>query len=99
MAKGDVTTILAATTSAGNSSHFYVGPNSSVTIMPDIDLVSTETADVQISDDNGETFKDYQDGAAVELTASLNALRLYGPAVYRVAKDSTASATAIILQE
>ncbi len=99
MAKGDVTIILEAATGAGNSASFYVGPNTSVTVMPDIDLVSAETADIQISDDNGTTFKDYQDGAAVELTAILNALRLYGPAVYRVAKDATASATAIILQE
>ncbi|MCK5236077.1 MAG: hypothetical protein KAR06_03745 [Deltaproteobacteria bacterium] len=99
MAKGDITTILTATTSAGNSSHFYVRPDANVTIMPDIDLGAAETADVQISDDNGTTFKDYIDGSAVELTATKNAIRLYGPAVYRVAKDATASATAIILQE
>lgn len=99
MAKGDITTILTATTSAGNSDSFYVRPDANVTIMPDIDLGAAETADVQISDDNGTTFKGYLDGSAVELTATKNAIRLYGPAVYRVAKDATASATAIILQE
>ena len=99
MAKGDVTTILATTTSAGNSSSFYVGPNSNVTIMTDAELVSAETADVQISYDGGTTFKDYIDTAAVELTATINAIRLYGPAVYRVAKDATVTTTAVILQE
>ena len=99
MATGNLTTILTATTGAGNSSHFYVRPESNVTIMPDINLGAAETADVQISHDNGTTFKDYLDGTAVELTATKNAIRLYGPATYRVAKDSTASATAIILQE
>ena len=99
MSKGDITTILAAATGAGNSSHFYVGPGSNVTVMTDVDLAGAETADIQISHDNGTTFKDYQDGAAVELTATLNALRLYGPSVYRVAKDATVSATAILLQE
>jgi len=91
-------TILAATTSEGNSRLFYVEADTSVTIMTDIDLVSAETAGVQITHDDGATWKDYLDGAAVELTASLNALRLYGPATYRIAKDTTVSATAILLQ-
>jgi len=91
-------TILDATTSAGNSELFFVVADTSVTIMTDIDLVSAETADVQITHDDGATWKDYLDGSAVELTATLNALRLYGPAAYRVAKDATASATAILLQ-
>lgn len=97
--KGDITTILAATTSAGNSSSHYIGPMNNVTIMTDVDLVTTETADVQISYDNGTTWNDYLDGAAVELSATINALRLYGPMLFRVAKDASASATAIILQE
>jgi len=42
---------------------------------------------------------DYQDGAAVELTATKNAVRLYGPALYRPAKDSTSTATGMFLQE
>jgi len=91
--------ILEATTSAANSAQFTVVENKSVTVMTDIDLVSAETADIQITHDGGATWKDYQDGAAVELTATLNAFRLYGPATYRVAKDATVSATAILFQD
>lgn len=90
--------ILASTTGAGNSDKFYVDENRSVTITSDVDLAGVEVAAIEISPDNGVTFRAYLDGIAVELTATKNAIRLYGPAVYRVAKGATASATAIILQ-
>ena len=93
------TEILAAQTGAGNSRPFTVEKDTSVTVMTDIDLAGAETADIQITHDGGTTWKDYLDGAAVELTATLNALRLYGPATYRVAKDATASATAVLFQD
>lgn len=92
-------TLLAAQTGAGNSAAFYVPQMLNATVICSPDLAGAETADIQISHDDGTTWVDYQDGAAVELTATQNGLRLYGPALFRVAKDATTGATGIYLQE
>ena len=92
-------TLLTAQTGAGNSDSFYVPQMLNRTLIVSPDLAGSETADVQISHDDGTTWADYLDGIAVELTATKNSLRLYGPAWFRVAKDVTAGATGIYLQE
>ena len=93
-----MSTILAATTSAANSESVTLDAQDVVTIMVSPDLAGSETADIQITPDGGATWVDYQyDGAAIELTASQNAIRLYGPMKFRVAKDATAGATGVFL--
>jgi len=89
--------LLAKTTGAGNSADFYVSRDQVVSVMTSPNLAGSETADIQLSYDKGQTFVDYIDVSAVELTATKNAIRLYGPMLYRVAKDSTSTATGIYL--
>jgi hypothetical protein len=91
--------LLTAATGAGNSDPFYVPQMRNATVIVSPDLAGAETADIQISHDDGTTWVDYQYNGAIELTATKNAERLYGPALYRVAKDATAGATGIYLQE
>ena len=95
----DAKELLAAQTGAGNSNPFYVPQMLNRTLIVSPDLAGSETADVQISRDDGTTWVDYTDGSAVELSSTKNALRLYGPAWFRVAKEATAGATGIYLQE
>jgi len=87
-------TLIASQTVGATSDSFYVSKNEPATIHCTPDLVSAETVTVEISTDN-ETFVTYQDGAAVNLTVLINALRLHGPAFYRVVKTATVSATAV----
>jgi len=89
--------LLAAKTGADQSKSFYVAKDQVVTVMVSPDLATTETADIQISHDDGTTWADYIDGTAVELTLTKNTLRLYGPMLYRVDKDATAGATGVYL--
>ena len=89
--------LLIATASAAQSKSFYVSKDQVVTVMASPILDGAETADIQISHDDEVTWQDYIDGIAVELTATKNAIRLYGPMMYRVDKDSTTSATGIYL--
>jgi len=91
--------ILIATTDAGTSESFDVDEGKSVAVFCEPDLGSTETADIQICTDGIDTYVDYVDGTAVELTSTQNGIKLYGPGRFRVAKDATASATAIRVQE
>jgi len=87
-------TLIVSQTAGDTSESFYVSKNAPASIHCTPDLVSAETVTMEISTDN-ETFVTYQDGAAVRLTASINALRLQGPAFYRVVKTATVSATAV----
>jgi len=89
--------LLAATTDADQSKDFYVNKDNVVTVMVSPDLATTETADIQISHDDGKTWADYIDGSAIELTLTRNTVRLYGPMLYRVDKDATAGATGVYL--
>jgi len=84
-------------TDAETSQSFFVAQNHSVCIHCTPDLDGIEKAQVEISSSQDGTFVPYQDGALVNLYSSQNALRLYGPAFYKVAKEATASATAISL--
>ena len=87
-------TLIISQTAGATSDSFFVSKKEPATIHCVADLVSAETVAIEISLDD-ETFIPYQDGAAVQLTASINALRLYGPAFYRVVKSATATATAV----
>ena len=89
--------LLAAKTGADQSKTFWVSKDQVVTVMVSPNLAGSETADIQISHDDGTTWADYLDGIAVELTATKNTERLYGPMLYRVDKDATAGATGIYL--
>ena len=91
--------ILAAQTGAGNSLPFYVGSHQKATVMASPNLAGGETADVQVSHDDGTTWIDIQDTSALELSATRTMLQLDGPALYRLAKDSTAGATGLYLFE
>ncbi len=91
--------ILLAVTGAGTSDSFPVKDGATVSVYCSPNLAGAETADIQVSPDNGVTWVDYLDGtAAVELTATLNAIKLYGPGRFRIVKDATVSATGIWLQ-
>jgi hypothetical protein len=90
--------ILAATTSAANSSEFRVrGGNDKVTIVADPPLAGAEQCDLDLSTDGGTTWLRMQDGV---LTATIAERKfvLADPGHYRVAKDVTASATALKLE-
>jgi len=87
-------TLIESQTAGDTSDSFYVSKNEPATIHCTPDLVSAEIVTVEVSLDN-ETFVTYQDGAAVQLTVLINALRLHGPAFYRVVKTTTASETAV----
>ena len=89
--------LLAVTTDADQSASFYVPKDQVVVVMTSPILAGSETADIQLSHDNEVTWVDYIDVSAVELTATKNAIRLYGPMLYRVDKDSTSTATGIYL--
>lgn len=91
--------ILASATDAGNSEEFFVSNRLGAVIQSVPNLAGAEVAEVEISHDKGTTWVPYLDGASVELTANKNALKLYGPALYRVAKEATASATAIYMTD
>lgn len=103
--------LLAATTSATQSSEFsvaqkksgaglgFVGDSFPVTITAD-NLAGSEVATLQIK--SGSTWLDAEDsdGNAIELAASgsgYSRLEIYSPGVYRIDKDATASACAIYL--
>jgi len=89
--------LLAPTTDATQSANFYVPKDQVATVMCSPDLAGSETGDVQLSHDDGTTWVDYVDVSAVELSVSKNAIRLLGPMLYRIDKDSTAGATGIYL--
>lgn len=86
--------LVTSQTDANTSDSFYVPENGGVTIKVVPNLDGVETVVVQIALDN-ETFIDYEDGALVKLDSAENAIKLYGPAYYKVVKSATASATAV----
>ena len=81
-------------TAQKTSASFFVSQHTNVAIHCVPDLGSTETVIIQISLDN-ITFVDYLDGATVKLDNAENALKLQGPAFFRVSKSVTAVATAV----
>ena len=87
--------LLAPIAGAAQSTPFAIADGVKKTVMVSPDIILAETAAIQISHDEGETWVDYLDGTPVVLTVSKNALRLYGPAYYRVDKSITATATGI----
>lgn len=89
--------IITSQTATDTSDAFYVSPDKDVNISCTPNLASGETAVVQISSDEEGVFADYEDGAAVKLDSSENAIRLAGPAWYKIVKSVTAGATAIHL--
>lgn len=91
--------ILAPTTDAGNSEEFFVSNEFGAVIQVSPNLAGVEVAVVEISHDNRTTWVPYLDGASVELTANKNALKLYGPAMYRVAKSATAGVVGVYMTD
>ena len=87
--------LVASKTDAETSQSFFVAHNHSVSISCTPDLVSAEEVGILISSSQEGTFAPYQDGAPVKLHAAQNAVRLYGPAYYKVDKDATVTATAV----
>jgi len=91
-------TKLAAVTGAAQSSEFFVRQEEKITVMCSPNLVSAETAQIQISHDDGTTWVDANNGTALQLTATINMIVLDGPGIYRVDKDATVSATGIYVR-
>lgn len=90
---------LAPQLALGNSESFFVNNLHGAIIQVSPDLAGVEVAGIEISHDNGTTWVPYIDGTAVQLTATKNALRVYGPALYRVAKSVTATATGVYVMD
>jgi hypothetical protein len=89
--------ILAATTSAANSSGFNVTKDQPQSVFVN-GLAGVETAALQHTLDDGETFTASTDAAgAVELTASRNTLQVTGPGEYRIAKSATVGSVAVFI--
>jgi hypothetical protein len=94
--------LLAPTTSAAQSEAFKVTRNMlPVTLHANL-LAGAETADVQISVDNGSNWVDIREtvvgvGAAIELTVNHNVYRISSPGYYRVDKDATVGSCGIYL--
>lgn len=93
--------ILAATTSAAQSSSFDVGGRPDqigrATVMA-IGIAGAENADIQFSHDAGTTWTDlFEAGSQIRLTATNNMVTIYGPGVFRIDKEATAGATSIHL--
>lgn len=93
-------TLIPAGTAAATSkdSGFYINPGEEATVMCSPDLAGAEVVTIQISHDNGATWVDYQyNGATIQLTSTQNAVKLYGPMLYRTSKGVTAGSTGVFL--
>lgn len=85
--------IITETTSAANSGIISVSAHDHVTFGVTGTLGGAENIDVQYTDDGGSTWKDlYQDGSQVRLTTTNNLVTVYGPGLFRLAKEATSSA-------
>jgi hypothetical protein len=90
--------ILAPITGAGNSNHVGVEPDDKKTLImyAASGLTASEYGDIQISHDSGTTWQDlYADGLQVRLTDTDVAKTVYGPGLFRVAKEATTNAAGI----
>ena len=90
---------LAPQTAIGNSESFFVNNLHGAIIQVSPDLTGVEVAGVEISHDDGTTWVPYIDGTAAELSVTKNALKVYGPALHRVAKSVTAAETGIYVMD
>lgn len=89
--------IITETTSAANSGVISVSAHDHVSFALTGTFGATEYADVQYTDDGGSTWHDlYQDGAQVRMGTTNNMVTVYGPGMFRVAKDATSSAAGVI---
>ena len=95
-------TILSPTTSAGNSNNVGVLSNDKKTLIMHAasGLTVGENGDVQISHDSGTTWQDlYESGSQTRLNSTNVAVTVYGPGLFRVAKEATTNATGIYLSD
>jgi len=93
------TTLITSTTSADQSIDVSVtGDNLPYSFSCTPILAGTEKATIQLKDQDGNYNDLYLDGILQELSATNMVITLFGPAVVRVDKDSTASATSVIGQ-
>lgn len=90
-------TSLSPTTSATASSSFFISGLERVTVICP-GLAGAETAQLQISYDEGLTFIDYYDrDGIVQFTATCNGLLVEGPGTFRVDKDASVGAVGVYL--
>lgn len=88
--------IITETTAAANSKPISVSAGDLVTLALTGTYGGAEYADIQYTDDGGSTWFDlYQDGSQVRLSTTSNMKTIYGPGIFRVAKDATASAAGV----
>lgn len=87
--------ILTPTTSAAQSSAIRLGDHETVTLVCP-GLAGVETAQLQISYDEGTTYVDYYDRDGVaQFTATCNALLVEGPGTFRVDKDASVASVGV----
>ena len=94
--------ILAPTASAANSKNVGVMSNDKKTLImhASAGLTAGEYSDVQISHDSGATWQDlYENGIQTRLDSKNVAVAIYGPGLFRVAKESTTNAVGIYLSD
>lgn len=85
---------IANTTAAVNSVAIPVGDK--CTFIVTGTLGAAEKIDIEISPDRGSTFSDlYQDGLQTQLSTTNNAVTVYGPGIFRVAKGITSAACGV----
>jgi hypothetical protein len=88
--------ILASTTAAAASSPVAVLTRRAVTLFCQPALVAAEVATLQISPDQGLTWVNViQGGSQVQLSATNTIVRVDAPAIVRLNKGATVSATAL----
>tara|TARA_R110000803_G_scaffold78618_1_gene143798 strand:+ start:403 stop:708 length:306 start_codon:yes stop_codon:yes gene_type:complete len=93
------TTLLASQTAAAQSLDVIVTKdNLPYTFSCTPVLAGTEKATLQLKDNAGGYSDFYQDGILQELGATNMAVSIFGPAIFRIDKDITATATAVIGQ-
>jgi len=92
-------TELTATTSAAQTGPFLVDGSRPVTLIAfaAAGLSAVEHGDVQITHDGGTTWQDlFASDTQIRLNSTNNAVTIYGPGTFRVDKDVTTNATAIL---
>ena len=88
--------IITEATGAANSGIVSVSARDLVSFGITGTIASGEYADVQYTDDGGSTWHDlYQDGSQVRMTDTNNMVTVYGPGIFRIAKEVTASAAGV----
>ena len=86
-------TLLAAATGSGTSAAFEVKLTDCPITLSATGLATTETVDIQISQDGGSTFAN----TGVQLDATTNTKAIVSPGMYKASKSATAGSVAVAL--